>query len=317
MKKRLLASLLLALALFSASCAGKPAENTDTTDTTVKDEQTTADEKTKLPEFNMKKRGTQKLSVKNYNNPDTNITATYQYESLKRYTDTSSILRFSLNGREAIIVIPHEPAEGNPTVWRAEYFEAFDVADKAMLERGWHIVYYRVTNMFGCDESLRLMRAFYSFAEDYFGLSDKPVLFGFSAGGLISVNYAAKYPDSVGALYLDAPVQDIRDWPCKNKDSREYRECMKVYALTEETLATFDQNPIDKTDKIAHIPTIIVAGLVDTVVNWEINGKVTAERMEAAGAIIEVITKPDCDHHPHSLDDPTPIVEFIEEYRIK
>ena len=34
-------------------------------------------------------------------------------------------------------------------------------------------------------------------------------------------------------------------------------------------------------------------------------------RYKALGGEIVVIAKPGCDHHPHSLKDPAPIVDFI------
>ncbi len=240
----------------------------------------------------------------------------YRIISHRRYTDTSSILKFMFNGRESLIVIPDEPLEGNPTVWRTEFFEAFDIADKALLEKGWHIVYHNVSNMYGAPASLTMMHEFQNFITAAFGLSRKPVLFGFSRGGLYAVNYAAAYPDCVGGIYLDAPVQDIRDWPCRDdlRGTRERSDCMRLYGLTDDTLPYFDGNPIDKTEEIVHIPTIIVAGLADTTVIWEKNGAITAERLKKAGANVEVILKEDCEHHPHSLEDSTPIVEFIEKY---
>jgi hypothetical protein len=37
---------------------------------------------------------------------------------------------------------------------------------------------------------------------------------------------------------------------------------------------------------------------------------------ELAG-VIEVIHKPGVGHHPHGLDDPTPVVEFIEKHTMQ
>ena len=243
-------------------------------------------------------------------------TLKYRFISKKRYTDTSSILKFSLNERETVIVSPDNPLEGNPTVWRTEFFEAFDTVDKALLEKGWHIVYHTVSNMYGAPKSLKYMHEFQNFATIAFGLSRKPVLFGFSRGGLYAVNYAAEYPDCVGGIYLDAPVQDIRDWPCRDDmiGTLDRRICMYLYGLTDETLPSFDGNPIDKAKEIADIPLIIVAGLADTTVLWERNGAIMADRVLTEGGNVEVILKEDCEHHPHSLEDPTPIVEFIEKY---
>ena len=44
------------------------------------------------------------------------------------------------------------------------------------------------------------------------------------------------------------------------------------------------------------------------------NGRPFCEEMMSYSARIEQIVKPDCDHHPHSLEDPAPIVDYIEKY---
>jgi hypothetical protein len=41
------------------------------------------------------------------------------------------------------------------------------------------------------------------------------------------------------------------------------------------------------------------------------NTRLAEKRYKALGGEMKVIAKPGCDHHPHSLKDPTPIVEFI------
>lgn len=242
------------------------------------------------------------------------ITMTYDFVSRERYTENSEIIRFKLDGRDSVVVRPDNPLPGNPTVWRAEWFEAFDIVDKAMIAKGWHLCYHKVTSMYGSPTSIMYMRNFYEFAKQTFNLAKKPVLFGFSVGGLFSVNYAAAYPDEVAGMYLDAPVLDFHDWPCR-PDLREnswWRDCMKWNGLTEETLDDYTAIPLNKAKAVAHIPMFIVAGLVDKVVRWEMNGARFIPKLEELGANFKVIVKPECDHHPHSLDDPTPVVEFIE-----
>lgn len=235
----------------------------------------------------------------------------YEFISYDEYSGHTRV-NFKLNGRDSLVVRPDKPLPGNPVAWRAEFFGAFDSVDVALLERGWHLCYHRVSDMYGCPESIVMMREFHEFVSETFGLG-KTVLFGFSRGGLYSVNYAAAYPESVAGLYLDAPVLDIRSWPCSDKSRRETAECMKLYHLTDETLAAFSGNPIDKAAAVAHIPTIIVAGDSDKTVPYSENGAVFTPRFTAAGGKLEVILKPGCDHHPHSLEDPTPVVQFIEE----
>ena len=61
----------------------------------------------------------------------------------------------------------------------------------------------------------------------------------------------------------------------------------------------------------AHIPLLHVYGEADTVVPWDENTGVVAERYRKLGGSIVLIPKPGKGHHPHGLEDPTPIVEFI------
>ena len=61
----------------------------------------------------------------------------------------------------------------------------------------------------------------------------------------------------------------------------------------------------------ARIPVLAVCGDADDVVPWEENTGLVASRYEALGGPITLIRKPGVGHHPHGLDDSTPIVEFI------
>ena len=102
--------------------------------------------------------------------------------------------------------------------------------------------------------------------------------------------------------------------PCRFADSHESKECLRWYGLTRETLADFREIPLNRAEEMAEkgIPVVIVAGGADTTVVWEQNGEPFARRMRAAGGDIRVIVKPECDHHPHSITDVTPVTEFIE-----
>lgn len=226
---------------------------------------------------------------------------------------------FTVDGRESYIVCPKEPAEGNPWVWRAEFFGAFDAADRALLDRGWHLAYHCVSDMYGCPQAVEMMHAFYQVATEVFGLSRAPVIFGFSRGGLYACNYAAAHPDCVGAVYIDAPVLDIRSWPgaygrTNLRDKAMWQDCMRLYELTEDTAQTYAGNPVDNAGMLARagVPVLLVVGLADEAVVYEENGELFARRYREAGGDIHVIEKEGCGHHPHSLQDPKPIVEWIE-----
>ena len=224
---------------------------------------------------------------------------------------------FMLNGYEATLILPTKPTKDKRWIWRTEFLGAFDQADIAMLEKGWYLAYFKMCDLYGSPKAVDMMRDFQDYLTEQFNLYKKTVLFGFSRGGLYAFNYAVAYPTLVDALYLDAPVLDIRSWPGgmgkAERYPKEWQECLFEYNLTEESATSFNQNPIDKTDKFtkSKIPLIIVAGSADTVVPFEENAKILADRLMEKGCVVELIVKPNCDHHPHSLENPSPIVEFI------
>ena len=75
----------------------------------------------------------------------------------------------------------------------------------------------------------------------------------------------------------------------------------------------FKGNPIDNLAPIAAagIPIISVCGDSEQTVPYKENMDVVRSRYLAAGGPVEVILKKECDHHPHSLDNPEPVVDFI------
>jgi lysophospholipase L1-like esterase/pimeloyl-ACP methyl ester carboxylesterase len=224
---------------------------------------------------------------------------------------------FYLNGREGIVICPKIPAPGNPWVWRMEFLHAFNTADLALLDQGWHIAYHRLSHMYGCPYAVNLLHQFHNHMEQYYALSPRPTIFGFSRGGLYAFNYAVSYPDQVSVLYLDAPVLDIRSWPGgKGEGSgspQQWEECLAVYGLTEEESRTFNRNPLDYADKaaIAGIPILLVAGDADLAVPFSENAAVLERRYRENNGTIQVIVKPGVGHHPHSLEHPEPLIEFI------
>lgn len=228
-------------------------------------------------------------------------------------------LDFEFDGHRCILVKPHQAAEGNPWVWRAEFFDAFAQVDEEMAHQGYHIAYVALCDRYGCPSAVEDMEKFRAMLVEKFHLAEKAQLFGFSRGGLYACNYALRYPQYTDKLYLDAPVLDVRSWPGgKGKGiggKREWLECMQCYGLTESTAPDFRGNPLDHAEALAEtgIPVIMVAGGSDAVVPYDENGELFAARFRKAGGRMEVIVKPACGHHPHSLEDPSPVVRFLTE----
>ena len=224
---------------------------------------------------------------------------------------------FTLEGRGGGIVKPATAAPGKPWIWRTEFFGHEPQGDIALLNAGWHVAFFKVSDMYGDPKSVALMEKFHAHAVREFGLSPRAVLEGFSRGGLYAVNFAATHPGKTAALYLDAPVLDIRSWPGGKGngkgDARCWKQALEIYSLTEDTAKDFKGNPLDKAEALAkaRIPIVAVVGDADDVVPYDENTKPFAEKYRAAGGIIEVIVKPGVNHHPHSLKDPKPIVDFL------
>jgi pimeloyl-ACP methyl ester carboxylesterase len=176
---------------------------------------------------------------------------------------------FVVGNRPAILISPKADAPGRPWIWRTEFFGAFPSVDLALLEKGWHVAYLDVRNLYGAPVALDAMDSFASYLKSEYALTAKPVLEGFSRGGLFAFNWAVRHPESVAKLYVDAPVCDFKSWPGgkgRSKGSPEdWQRCLKAYGLTEAQALTYPNNPIDRLAPLAaaKIPIVAVAGDAD------------------------------------------------------
>lgn len=226
-------------------------------------------------------------------------------------------LDFKIGDRPAWLVVPKTPAPGKPWIWRTEFFGHEPQADIALLGKGWHVAYVRVSDLYGAPVALDAMDQFYEHLRKTYGLGEKVVLEGFSRGGLYAFNWAARHPDRTASLYVDAPVCTFRSWPAGTgkapRRAKEWEECKKAYGFTEDQALAYQLNPVDNLAPLAKakIPILSVCGDADEAVPFEENSKLVEERYQKLGGTIELIVKPGGKHHPHSLKDPTPIVDFI------
>jgi len=148
------------------------------------------------------------------------------------------------------------------------------------------------------------------------GLALKAAFIGISRGGLYAYRFASENSDKVAVIHGDAPVCDFRSWPGgKGKGSPgDWAALMKYYEFpTEADALAYLGNPIDVLSTLAEagIPLIHVVGDADDVVPVAENTAIIEQRYRALKGTIEVIHKAGVGHHPHGLDDPTPVVDFI------
>ena len=169
------------------------------------------------------------------------------------------------------VVCPAREAEGRPWVWRARFWGHEPQTDIDLLEKGFHIVYCDVADLYGSDKATERWDRFYRYLRKH-GFHRKAVLEGMSRGGLIVYNWAAKNPDKVACIYADAPVMDITSWPMGKGTSEgsaeDTRRMMEVYGFgSEQEAAEWKGNPLDHAGRIARagIPVLHVVGDADTV----------------------------------------------------
>lgn len=222
----------------------------------------------------------------------------------------SKVFEYEFNGYKATVIRPDKP--NGKWIWKTEFFYAFDNAENELLKLGYTRVYYQISDMYGCPEAVNLMRKFYFDVIKKFDLKEKCCLFGFSRGGLYAFNFAIKYPESVDKIYLDNPVLDLHTWPPKG--GQEYNEMLACYNLNEKTFNSFNVMPVNMLQEFfnLNIPLLLIAGDSDSVVNYDKNSKKIIEYCKNKNIKLSHHIKLGGEHIPHSLEDVSPILNFVE-----
>lgn len=229
--------------------------------------------------------------------------------------------KFVFEEHEAIVVLPREEDNIRRLAVKTEYWHAFhEAAEIELANRGFTLCYIKNDNRWGTDEDLDRKARFVRHVQNKYELSDTCVPIGMSCGGLIAVKFAARYPELVSCLYLDAPVVNYMSCPCGfgiRTAEGSFDEILKALGMDSiSQLLSYRDMPLDRIpDLVAHrIPIIMVAGDSDNVVPYVENGILIEQAYKNAGLPIEVYMKPGCGHHPHGLENNKPVVEFIMKY---
>ena len=230
-------------------------------------------------------------------------------------------LDFLFEGRECILVFPNSANESKNWLLKTEYFGAFPNFEIEMLSRGWHLAYIKNVTRWCLDEDLDLKERFVSFLHSEYSLSKKCVPVGMSCGGLIACKLAARHPHCVSLLYLDAPVMNLLSCPARigRNESAMLDEFIAATGITLSELISYREHPIDKMPILLkeNIPIVLVYGDSDDIVPYHENGMLLEKYYKKEGGNLLVIGKAGCGHHPHGLEDNTPIVEFVEKFAEK
>ncbi|MDD7983960.1 GDSL-type esterase/lipase family protein [Lentisphaera marina] len=229
-------------------------------------------------------------------------------------------IKFTVDGRDAFIIKPHQVAPNKPWVWRARFPTYHPEVDLILLKKGFHIAYINTDDMLGSPKALKHWDAFYQHITKEKGLSKKVTLEAVSRGGLFAYRWASQNPGKINAIYAEVPVCDFKSWPGGKANGvgnkKAWQNVLKQYQISEQEAMEYKQNPIDVLAPIAKedIPLLHLISLNDQVVPADENTFILAERYRKLGGSIELIeVQKAARAKGHHFDHPDPerVADFI------
>ncbi len=225
---------------------------------------------------------------------------------------------FEFEGRQALLVFPEKTDSNKNWMLKTEYFGAFPSLEISLLKQGWHLAFITNETRWCTEGDLDVKKRFADYLSNEYGLCKKLVPIGMSCGGLIAVKFAAKYPQYIKALYLDAPVMNFLSCPAGLGKAENLSALMdeftKALGLDIVDLINYRENPIDKKEILLknNIPVVMVYGDSDVVVPYDENGFWLEKYYRENNGNILVFGKENCGHHPHGLQDNSEIIDFLK-----
>ncbi len=184
-------------------------------------------------------------------------------------------------GRRCIVVVPKEPAAGNPWSWRGCYWDHQPQAEVELLKRGFHIGFVTVDTAAKPTKVDKYLEAWYAYLTQQHGMSKKPAYIGMSRGGEFAYIWATVHPDRVSCVYGDNPG-----------DNQENLQRLEALAKQD-------------------VPVLNICGSIDPMME---KFSIALESIyHEFGGRVSMMIKEGAGHHPHSLNDPKPIADFIEQ----
>ena len=222
-------------------------------------------------------------------------------------------IRFEFEGCTAWVVEPAKPAEKSPWVWCMEWPTAFQnrTGVKELLSAGYRWVTFNPAERNipagnQNDDMVAKRNRFQRFLVAELGLEERCCLVGMSWGGFYSVRYASIHPESVKAIYLDAPLLDFstlssfkeKTW---KRLSDYYPQVTKDYVGADDPMQPVAPARAESIAK-AKIPVLLIYGAKDAVVPAESNCLRFADAFEKAGGHLKLWRDNLRGHHPHGLE---------------
>lgn len=223
-----------------------------------------------------------------------------------------------LKDRDVIICHPEKP--NGRWALKTEYFDAFPDVQNSLLNMGYYIAHVKNKTRWHHPSDTEARAELAKYMNKRFGVSKKCVIIGMSCGGMQGIYFASKYPQLVSCMYLDAPVVNLLSCPAGlgKGGNNLLKEFYSHTGIDLTTLLGYRNHPLDHIPMLAkhNIPIILVSGDSDSVVPYDENGKYINDIYTDNHCTIKTIIKKGGDHHPHSLTDNSPIIDFILKYDV-
>ena len=237
--------------------------------------------------------------------------------------------KFQFQGCDAWIAEPHVTAGDGRWSWCMVWPEAFvpRVGIVSLLEHGFYHVHIDTFATRANKEGIRIMREFHDMLVGM-GLSPKANLIAMSWGGYFSLRYSEENPDRIAAIYLDAPVCNAADTHPSAADRLELI-CQQWNMGVDEIKASI-LNPLNNVKAIADakIPVFAIISGADDVVIPDLNFGLLEAEFGKLGVPVHTLADKDMEqilkgvqpgnvyvlrrrpwaHHPHGLDNVTPLM---------
>lgn len=228
---------------------------------------------------------------------------------------------FLFEEHPALAVFPDKRAEKAKLLIQTEYRDAFPETAKAMLSRGHFFCFIQNDNRWGTAADVERKARFIGHMLEKYGITGGCVPVGMSCGGIFAVKLAARFPERISCVYLDAPVVNYMSCPCGfghgnalSENNSEILQALSLAGMPE--LLAFRDMPLDNIPDLIRnrVPMLLVAGDADHTVPFDENGAFLERAYRDSGTDYAVYLKKGCDHHPHGLEDLAPVISFIENH---
>jgi pimeloyl-ACP methyl ester carboxylesterase len=180
--------------------------------------------------------------------------------------------------RRCVVIVPKKAAPGYPWSWRGCYWNHQPQTEVELLNRGFHIAYVAPDP----GRQGTAWDRWYKFLTEQHGLARKAAFIGMSKGGVNEFNWGVVNPDKVACIYADNP------------------------ALYEEDFAKLPE--LAKHD----VPLLHICGSEDMLLQR--HTLIVENLYHQLGGSITVLIKEGHAHHPHSLQNPNLIADWIEQH---